>query len=65
MGATAIQTEWRRRYPEDDPPPLRTIGQILTDLGLSVKTKKGRNEGAAEYLCYPEHTIYEQLGDRV
>ncbi|MFB6215010.1 MAG: hypothetical protein ABEI54_03990, partial [Candidatus Bipolaricaulia bacterium] len=43
----------------------RTIGQILKDLGLTKKTKKGSNKGAAEYLNYPEHTIYQQLGNRV
>lgn len=64
-GATAIEQEWRKRYPKDLPPPLRTIGQILSDLGLSKKRKKDRNKGAAKYLCYPEHTIYELLGGRV
>jgi len=64
-GATAIDLEWRRRYPGEAPPPLRTIGRILSDLGLSKKRKKGRNKGAAKYLCYPEHTIYELFGGRV
>jgi len=63
VGATAIQTEWRGRY-DDDPPPLRTIGQILSDLGLTKKTNKS-TKGASRYLNYPEHTIYQQLGDRV
>jgi transposase len=64
-GATAIEIEWRRRYPGEAPPPLRTIGKILSDLGLSEKRRRGRNKGAAKYLCYPEHTIYELLGGRV
>jgi len=64
-GATAIDLEWRRKYPEIDPPPLRTIGQIISDLGLTKENKRGRNKGAAKYLCYPEHTIYSLLGGRV
>jgi len=64
-GATAIEQEWRTRYPDISPPPLRTIGQILSDLGLSEKRKKDRYKGAARYLCYPEHTIYNLLGGRV
>ena len=65
FGATAIQQQWRRRYPNESIPPLRTIGQILKDLGLSQPRKKGRNAGAAAYLCYPEHTVYNKLGKRV
>lgn len=65
FGATAIQQQWRRRYPRENIPPLRTIGQILKDLGLSQRRKKDRNAGAAAYLCYPEHTIYNKLGKRV
>lgn len=34
-GATAIAQEWRSRYPGSTPPPLRTIGKIMSDLGLS------------------------------
>jgi len=64
-GATAVDLEWRRKYPEIDPPPLRTIGQIMSDLGLTKENKRGRNKGAAKYLCYPEHTIYSLLGGRV
>lgn len=64
-GATAIEQEWRKRYPDIEIPPLRTIGMILSDLGLSGKRKKGRNKGASRYLCYPEHTIYKLLGGRV
>ena len=64
-GASAIVQEWRKRYPAIGPPPLRTIGRILAALGLSNKRKRGRNKGAARYLCYPEHTIYNLLGRRV
>lgn len=64
-GATAVEQEWREKYPLTSPPPLRTIGQILLDLGLSEKRKKGRNKGAARYLCYPEHTIYNLLKGRI
>jgi hypothetical protein len=64
-GATVIEQEWRRWYPDISCPPLRTIGQILSDLGLSSKRRKDRHKGAAKYLCYPEHTIYNLLGGRV
>ena len=64
-GATAITDEWHKRYSDVSPPPLITIGRILSDLGLSVRRKKGRNKGAARYLCYPEYTIYTLLGSRV
>jgi hypothetical protein len=40
-GATAIEQEWRRRYPKDSPLPLRTIGQILSDLGLPSPFRYG------------------------
>jgi len=65
LGATAIEHEWRLRYPDIEIPPLRTIGRILADLGLSGKRKKDRHKGAARYLCYPEYTIYTLLGGRV
>jgi len=64
-GATAIANVWQKKYPNSVPPPLITIGRILSDLGLSVKRKRGRNQGAARYLCYPEYTIYHLLGGRV
>jgi transposase len=64
-GASAIQQEWHRRFPGIAAPPLRTIGHILSTLGLSKGRKSKRNKGAARYLCYPEHTIYEVLGYRV
>jgi len=63
-GATAIETEWKKKYSES-PPPLRTIGKMMSDLGLSATSQKGRNKGAARYLCYPEYTIYHLLGGRV
>lgn len=64
-GATALADEWRKHYPDTSPPPLRTIGRILKSLGVSGTRKKGKNKGAARYLCYPEYTIYEGLGGRV
>ena len=64
-GATAIDQEWRRRYPAVSPPPLRTIGQIMRDLGLSEKRRKDRGKGATKYLCYPEYTVYHLLGGRL
>lgn len=64
-GATAVEQEWRKRYPQISPPPLRTIGQILSDLGCSDSRQKNRNKGAARYLCYPEYTIYTLLGGRI
>lgn len=64
-GATAIQQRYRRRYPRSPVPPLRTIGRMLRELGLSAPRKTGRAKGAARYLCYPEHTVYHTLGARV
>jgi len=64
-GATAIQQRYRRRYPRSPVPPLRTIGRMLRELGLSTSPKRGRSKGAARYLCYPEHTVYHTLGKRV
>jgi len=63
-GASAIDHLWRQTY-TDEPPPLRTIGQIMKDLGLTSVQGKKRNKGAARYLCYPEYTIYTALGGRV
>ena len=65
LGASAIEQQWRRRYPKDKIPPLRTIGQILKDLGLSQHRKTSRRPGASAYLCYPEYTIYNKIGKRV
>jgi hypothetical protein len=65
FGATALDQQWRRRYPNERIPPLRTIGHILKDLGLSQCRKRERNAGASAYLCYPEHTVYNKLGKRV
>ena len=64
-GASAVEQEWRKRFPDVVAPPVRTIGYILSTLGLSGGRKNKRNKGAARYLCYPEHTIYEVLGYRV
>lgn len=64
-GPTKIHEECRKRYSDDPVPSLRTIGYILSDLGLSEPRKRGRNKGASRYLCYPEYTIYTFLGGRV
>ena len=65
-GASAIAQEWLSRYPGEQIPPLRTIGQIMKDLGLSKSPNRPRSKGAASYLCYPEKTVYEgSLGERV
>src|SRR6267143_203154 len=64
-GATAVAQEWRRRHPAVEPPALRTIGRLLAELGLSGKRRTAKAKGAARYLCYPEHTIYQQLPGRV
>ena len=64
-GPTAIAQEWLSHYPAEPPPPLRTIGQILKDLGLSEPHARKVRKGASRYLCYPEYTIYETLGQRV
>ena len=65
LGATAIEQKWRKRYPKISPPPLRTIGQILSDLDLSEKRRKDRYKGAAKYLCYPEYTIFNLIAKRI
>lgn len=63
-GATAVLQEWRLCYSDVPAPSLRTVGRIMKDLGLT-QARKGRNKGAAAYLCYPEYTIYTGLGGRV
>ena len=63
-GATAIDQEWRRRY-KSTPPPLRTIGRVLKEYGVSSPRKRQRSTGAAAYLHYPEYTIYTGLCGRV
>ncbi|MBS3788592.1 hypothetical protein KGY79_10415 [Candidatus Bipolaricaulota bacterium] len=65
IGPTAVQIEHHRRYPEEDLPPVRTIGKILSDLDMTNEQQKGKNKGAAKYLRYPEKTIYEKIGDRI
>ena len=63
-GASAIQQHYRQRYPGEDVPPLRSIGRLLKEMGLS-KSPKQRVKGASRYLCYPEYTVYQTLGARV
>lgn len=64
MGATAVELEWKKRY-ENPPPPLRTIGWIMKEMGLTRPNKKTVVKGASRYLCYPEHTIHHYTGGRV
>lgn len=64
-GATVIVDQWKKKFIKDPVPPLRTIGRILKNLGFSKSRKKNRNKGAARYLCYPEHTIYNLLKGKV
>lgn len=63
-GASAVLQEWRHTYPGQPAPSVRTIGRIMKWAGLT-KAKRPRVKGASAYLCYPEHTVYEQLGGRV
>lgn len=63
-GATAIAQRYRQKY-ASQPPSLRTIGRILKAHGLSAPRRKSRVKGAAAYLCYPEHTVYQTLGARL
>jgi hypothetical protein len=64
-GATAIAQEWRIESPHVAIPPLRTIGKIMSDLGLTSVKPRRKTAGASRYLCYPERTVYGQLGKRV
>jgi len=63
-GASAIQQCYRQQYPGEAVPPLRTVGRMLKELGLSKGHKK-RAKGASRYLCYPEYTVYQTLGKRL
>jgi len=42
-GATAIAQRYRQDYPDEPVPPLRTIGRMLKELGLSRTPKKRVN----------------------
>lgn len=59
-GATAVFQEWKRQY-QSDPPPLRTIGQILKDNGRT-KPRRKKAKGAAAYLGYPDASLGRELG---
>ena len=63
-GASAIEQRYRQYYPGEAIPPLRTIGRLLKEMGLSKSPKK-RVKGASRYLCYPEYSVYQTLGKRV
>ena len=60
-GASAIQQQFRRLYPNDTPPSLRFIGRTLAYHGLSTKPKV-RRPGASRYLQYPAALI-DGLGE--
>lgn len=64
-GATAVQQRWQKLFPQELPPPLRTIGQIMKDLALTKPYKRKNSKGAARYLCYPEQSIQTVMGKRV
>ena len=64
-GSYAVVLEWRKRHPDEEPPPLRTVTRIMKDLHLSTNRKRRNRRGTAKYLLYPEHTIYTLLGGRV
>jgi len=64
-GPTAIEVVYRKRYSDLEVPPARTIGQILTDLGLTDHQKHSSKPEALKYLHYPEQSLYQIVGDRV
>ena len=64
-GATAIEAEYRRRFPDQKVPPLRTIGQILSDLGMTENQEDRSSRGALRYLHYPEGTLRQMLWNRL
>jgi len=64
-GATAIEAEYRRRFPDQKVPPVRTIGQILSDMGVTESQEKGSSRGALRYLHYPERTLRQILWNRL
>lgn len=64
-GPSAVEVEYRKRHSDKEVPPARTIGQILTDLGLTDKQKHESKRGALRYLHYPETSLYEIVGDRL
>lgn len=64
-GPSAVEVQYRRQFPDLEVPPLRTIGQILKDRGMTKDQKHSTKRGALRYLRYPERTIYEKIGGRV
>jgi len=60
-GASAIQQEYRKLYPNANVPSLRFIGRTLTKYGFS-KALKVRRKGVSRYLHYPAALI-ENLGE--
>jgi len=64
-GPTAIEVEFRKRHPDTEVPPARTIGKILSDLGLTENQTHSSKSNALHYLHYPEMSLYQLVGDRV
>lgn len=60
-GASAIQQEYRKLYPNAKVPSLRFIGRTLTKYGLS-QAPKVRRKGVSRYLHYPA-TLIDNLGE--
>lgn len=64
-GPSAIRVEYRKEYPDSEVPPVRTIGKILADLGMTEHQENKSSPGALQRLNYPESSIYGLLFDRV
>jgi len=64
-GPTAIEVVYRKRHPDEEAPPARTIGQILTDLGLTNNQKHSSKPEALRYLHYPELSLQQLVGERI
>jgi transposase len=64
-GATAIEAEYRRRFPDQKVPPVRTIGQILSDMGVTENQENSSSRGALRYLHYPQRTFRQILWNRL
>jgi hypothetical protein len=60
-GASAIQQEYRKLFPNAKVPSLRFIGRTLAKYGLS-KSPKVRRKGVSRYLHYPA-TLIDHLGE--
>lgn len=63
IDALAVQQNYETRYPNDPPPSIGYIKDILRTEGLTVPRRKKRR-GTAKYLCYPVQCV-QRLGDRI